>query len=41
MVYFPKKTAQKFKGPAAHPRHLYAHASIVPTKGVDHEFENQ
>ncbi len=37
MVYFPKKTAKKFQGLAAHPGHDYAHASI---KGVANEFEN-
>jgi len=38
MVHFPKKTAQKLQGLAAHPGQIYAHALI---KGVAHEFKNQ
>jgi len=40
MVYFPKKTVQKFQGLAAHPRHDYAPASKASIKGVANEFEN-
>jgi len=40
MVYFPKKTVQKFQGLAAHPRHDYAHASKAFIKGVANEFED-
>jgi hypothetical protein len=40
MVYFPKKTVQKFQGLAAHPGHDYAQASKASIKGVANEFEN-
>jgi hypothetical protein len=40
MVYFPKKTVQKFQGLATHPRQDYAYASKASIKGVANEFEN-
>lgn len=41
MVYFSKKKQlKKFQGPAAHPKHHYAHALIVSIQGVANEFKN-
>ena len=41
MVYFSKKKQhKKLQGLAAHPKHVYAHASIASIKGVANEFEN-
>ena len=39
-LFFQKKQLKKFQGPAAHPRHQYAHASIVSIQGVANEFKN-
>ena len=39
-LFFQKKQLKKFQGPAAHPKHYYAHALIVSIQGVANEFKN-
>ena len=39
-LFFQKKQLKKFQGPAAPPKHHYAHALIVSIQGVANEFKN-